>query len=129
MPVLLVCVPGLLALIDGAQGWAGALRRGFVFGLCHHMLGLYWITEAILIESARYWWLVPLAVPALSALLALFIAAALRRARLAPPGWRRVLLFGGLWTWPTWRGNSSAPGFPWNPWGSVWAIPGRSGTC
>ncbi len=23
MPVLLVCVPGLLALIDGAQGWAG----------------------------------------------------------------------------------------------------------
>ena len=74
IPVLLLCVPGLLALIGGAQTWMGALRRGFVFGLCHHILGLYWITEAILIEAARYWWLVPLAVPALSALLALFIA-------------------------------------------------------
>ncbi len=127
VPVLLVCVPGLLALIDGAQGWAGALRRGFVFGLCHHILGLYWITEAILIESARYWWLVPLAVPALSALLALFIAVACAGARLATPGYRRVLLLGGLWTLADLARQFIGTGFPWNPWGSIWAIPGPVG--
>ncbi len=127
VPVLLVCVPGLLALIDGAKGWPGALRRGFVFGLCHHVLGLYWITEAILIESARYWWLVPLAVPALSALLALFIAVACAGCRLASPGWHRVMLFGGLWTLADLARQFIGTGFPWNPWGSVWAIPGLPG--
>ena len=127
IPVLLVCVPGLLALVDSAQGWAGALRRGFVFGLFHHMLGLYWITEAILIESARYWWLVPLAVPALSALLALFIAVACAGARLAVPGWHRVLLLGGLWTLADLARQFIGTGFPWNPWGSVWALPGVAG--
>ena len=127
IPVLLVCVPGLVALIDGAGGFPGALRRGFVFGLCHHILGLYWITEAILIEAARYWWLVPLAVPALSALLALFIAAACAGARLAPPGYRRVLLLAGLWTLADLARQFIGTGFPWNPWGSVWAIPGPVG--
>ena len=127
IPVLLISVPGLLALIDGARGWAGALRRGFFFGLCHHILGLYWITEAILIESARYWWLVPLAVPALSALMALFIAAACAGCRMAPPGWHRVMLFGGLWTLADLARQFIGTGFPWNPWGSVWTIPGAVG--
>ncbi len=127
IPVLLICVPALVALIDGAGRWAGALRRGFVFGLFHHMLGLYWITEAILIEAARYWWLVPLAVPALSALLALFIAAACAGARLAPPGYRRILLLGGLWVFADLARQFIGTGFPWNPWGSIWAIPGPVG--
>jgi apolipoprotein N-acyltransferase len=127
IPVLLICVPGLLALIDGAQGWAGAFRRGFVFGLCHHILGLYWITEAILIESARYWWLVPLAVPALSALLALFIAVACAGARMAVPGWRRVVLLAGLWVLADLARQFIGTGFPWNPWGSIWTIPGPVG--
>ena len=127
VPVLLLSVPGLLALVDGAPNWVGALRRGFFFGLAHHVLGLYWITEAILIEAARYWWLVPLAVPALSALLALFIAVPCAAARLALPGWHRVLLFGGLWTLADLARQFIGTGFPWNPWGSVWAIPGILG--
>ena len=125
--MLLVAVPGLLTLIDGARTWRVAARRGFWFGFAHHILGLYWITEAILIESARYWWLVPLAVPALSALLALFIAAACAGARMAAPGWRRVLLLGGLWTLLDLARQFIATGFPWNPWGSVWAVTGPIG--
>ena len=127
IPVLLLSVPGLLALVDAAPNWLGALRRGFFFGLAHHILGLYWITEAILIESARYWWLVPLAVPALSALLALFIAVPCAGARLAVPGWHRVLLLGGLWTLADLARQFIGTGFPWNPWGSVWTIPGHLG--
>ena len=56
----------LLKLIGSAGNAAIAFRRGWWFGFGHHLLGLYWITEAILIESARYWWFVPIAVPRVS---------------------------------------------------------------
>ena len=127
VPVLLLAVPGLLVLIGSARGPLGAVRRGFWFGFGHHVCGLYWITEAILLESARLWWLVPLAVPALSALLALFIAIPCGMARLAPAGWRRVLLLGGAWTLFDLARQFVGTGFPWNPFGSVWAIPGPVG--
>lgn len=127
IPVLLLAVPGLLALIDGAPGAWGAARRGFFFGLGHHVVGLYWITEAILLESARYWWLVPLAVPALSAVLAVFIAVPCAVARAAPAGARRVLLLAGAWVLADLARQYVGTGFPWNPWGSVWAIPGGFG--
>lgn len=127
LPVLLLAVPGLLALIDGTRGMAGAFRRGFLFGLGHHVFGLYWITEAIMLEAARYWWLVPFAVPALSALLALFIGAPCAIARRAPPGWRRVVTLAGAWTLFDLARQYVGTGFPWNPWGSVWAFPGVPG--
>ncbi len=127
IPVLLLAVPGLLMLIDGSRGPWGAARRGFWFGLGHHIFGLYWITEAILLESARYWWLVPFAVPALAALLALFIAAPCALARMAPAGWRRALMLACAWTLFDLARQYVGTGFPWNPWGSVWAIPGEAG--
>ena len=51
IPVLLLAIPGLLALISVAPSWRVAARRGWWFGFGHHLLGLYWITEAILIED------------------------------------------------------------------------------
>jgi apolipoprotein N-acyltransferase len=127
VPVLLISVPGLLALIDGARGPGVAARRGWWFGFGHHLFGLYWITEAILIEAARFWWFVPIAVPALSAVLALFIALPAALARVAGPGWRRVLALAGAWVLADIARQFVATGFPWNPWGSAWAIPGAVG--
>lgn len=127
VPVLWLAVPGLLALLGRQGGGWGAFRVGFWFGLGHHMVGLYWITEAILIESARYWWLVPLAVPALAAVLALFIAASCALAWRFPAGWRRVAGLVGAWGLAELARQFVATGFPWNPWGSVWAVPGLLG--
>ncbi len=127
IPVLLIAVPGLLALIDGSRNWAVALRRGFWFGFGHHLLGLYWVTEAILYEAARYWWFVPLAVPALAATLALFIAVACATARLAVPGWPRAVALAGAWVLLDLARQFVLTGFPWNLWGSVWELPGVAG--
>jgi apolipoprotein N-acyltransferase len=127
VPVLLVTVPALLAMVAARPGWRGAFAAGFWFGLGHHMVGLYWITEAIMFEAARFWWLVPVAVPALSAVLAAFIAVPCAVARLSPPGWPRVLVFAGTWVLAELVRQFLATGFPWNPWGSVWAIPGPVG--
>ena len=127
IPVLLISVPGLLALIDGARnGWV-ALRRGWWFGFGHHLLGLYWVTEAILYEAARYWWFVPIAVPALAATLAVFIGLACALARLATPGWPRALALAGAWVLMDLARQFVLTGFPWNLWGSVWELPGVAG--
>ncbi|MEO9191782.1 MAG: apolipoprotein N-acyltransferase, partial [Acetobacteraceae bacterium] len=127
VPVLLLAVPVLLLLIEGARTPWVAIRRGWWFGFGLYLIGLYWITEAILIESARLWWCVPFAVPALSALLAAFIAAAAGVASLARPSWPRLLTLAGAWVLADLARQFVGTGFPWNLWGSVWELPGQLG--
>ncbi|HEY1933879.1 MAG TPA: apolipoprotein N-acyltransferase [Acetobacteraceae bacterium] len=127
VPVLLLAFPGLLALLDGAPRPSVAAWRGWWFGFGLNLVGLYWITEAILVDAAQYWWLVPLAVPAVSAIMALFIAAATSVARLARPGWPRALALAGGWVLADIAREFVGTGFPWNPLGSVWEFPGRVG--
>ena len=85
VPALLVAFPVLMVLIRASAGPRAAARRGWWFGFGLHLVGLYWITEAILIEAARFWWFVPIAVPALAAVLSLFIALPAAIARRAAP--------------------------------------------
>jgi len=127
LPTLLIAVPGLLLLIDASRGPAVASRRGWWFGFGLHLVGLYWVTEAILIEAARFWWFVPIAVPALSATLALFIAPAAALARCARAGWPRSLALAGAWVLGDLARQFVLTGFPWNLWGSDWEFPGRLG--
>ena len=127
LPVLLVAIPGLIRLIDAARTPLVALRRGWWFGVGFHVIGLYWITEAILIEAARYWWLIPLAVPSLAAVLAIFVGLAAMAARLTDPGWRRAMALAGAWTLLDMARQFVLTGFPWNPLGSVLALPGYAG--
>ena len=126
--MLFLVIPGLLLLLRDSGSLRAAGWLGFWFGFAHHVIGLFWITDAILIEAARYWWLVPFAVPGVAAVLALFIAAPCVTACLVPAGWGRVLVFAGAWTLADLARQFVATGFPWNPWGSVWAVPGPVGT-
>ena len=127
LPLLLMCVPVLLTLLNAASRPLAAARRGWWFGFGFNVVGLYWITEAILFEAARFWWLVPLAVPALAAVLAAFVAVAAWAARWARPGGHRVLALGGAWVLADLARQFVASGFPWNPLGSVWEFPGLAG--
>ncbi len=127
IPVLLVCIPCLLSALSASAGTWTAFRRGWWFGFGLNLIGLYWITEAILIEAERYWWLVPLAVPALSAVMAVFVGAATAVAWHARAGWPRAFALAGAWTLTDLARQFIATGFPWNPMGSVWAMPGWAG--
>src|SRR6478609_6693367 len=123
IPVLLLTIPALVTRIGTAGGPRAAARCGWWFGLGLHVAGLYWLTDAILFEAARFWWVVPFAVPAVAAVLAVFIAIPCAIARLAAPGWRRVLTLAGTWTLLDLARQFALSGFPWNPLGSVWGLP------
>jgi apolipoprotein N-acyltransferase len=126
-PLLAVSIPGLLALIDGATSWRAALRRGLAFGTAHHLVGLYWITSAVLVEAADFWWAVPIAVPLLAAVLAMFIALPCAAARLVPAGWPRACMLAGAWVLGDIARQFVLTGFPWNPLGSAIEMPGVLG--
>ncbi|MBR0673616.1 apolipoprotein N-acyltransferase [Neoroseomonas soli] len=122
VPVLLLAIPGLLVLVGAAGTWKRAFWIGFVWGWGHFAAGLYWITHAILTEVERFWWLVPIAVPALALPLALFVAGPAALAWKARAGWPRVLVFGGAWVLFEMLRGWAFTGFPWNLLGTVWAF-------
>ncbi len=122
VPALLVAVPGLLWLLGRAPGWRQAALLGFLWAWAHHVAGVYWVTSAILKDVAHFWWLVPLAAPALAVPMALFAVPAAVLAWWLPPGWRRVLGFAAAFVAGELLRGWAFTGFPWNLVGSVWAF-------
>ncbi len=95
-PVLFVTFPLLVWLIDGATAmrWGGA-AAGFVigwwFGFGYFVAGLYWIGYAFLVDAKTFGWLLPVAVTALPAGLAVFTGLGVALARvLWTPGPLRI---------------------------------------
>ncbi|MDJ0386868.1 apolipoprotein N-acyltransferase [Roseomonas sp. E05] len=122
VPVLLLAIPGLLALLEGAASWRRAALLGFAWGWGHHIVGLYWISHALLTDPWRWGWLVPIAVPGLALPMAAYVAAAAAVAWRARPGWRRWLALAGAWVVMEWLRGLLFTGFPWNLMGTVWAF-------
>ncbi|MBX9701501.1 MAG: apolipoprotein N-acyltransferase, partial [Acetobacteraceae bacterium] len=122
VPVLLLAIPGLLALLGAAAGWRRAAAIGFAWGWGHHLAGIYWVTHAVLVDAATWWWLVPLAAPALALPLAAFVVPPALVAWALPPGWPRLLGFAGAWTLAELARGVLFTGFPWNLLGTVWAF-------
>lgn len=122
VPVLLLGFPGLVALAAAARDWKRAAWIGFAWGWGHHLAGIYWVTYAILTDAAHFWWLVPIATPALAVPLALFCVPPALVARALPSGWPRILGFAGAWVAMEMLRGVAFTGFPWNLIGTVWAF-------
>jgi apolipoprotein N-acyltransferase len=122
VPVLLLAVPGLLALLNGAGTTRRAALVGFAWGWGHHVAGLYWISHALLTDPWRWGWLVPVAVPGLALPMAAYVALVAAVAWQARPGWPRWLALAAAWTLAEWLRGLLFTGFPWNAIGTVWAF-------
>ncbi|MCU0944350.1 MAG: apolipoprotein N-acyltransferase [Rubritepida sp.] len=122
LPVLLLTVPGFLALAWGADGWRAAVWRGVAFGFGFHVAGLYWLTHALFTDIGRWFWLVPLAAPGVALPLALFSALPALAAWRAGPGWPGLLAFAGAWVLAEMLRGVLFTGFPWNLLGTAWAF-------
>ncbi len=118
VPVLFVSFTGLVWLIDGTDGTprAGlkALIVGGGFGFAYFAGGLYWITNALLVDAAAHGWLAPFAVAGLSLYFAVYPALACWAASRVRSGVPRVLVLGVAWAVAEWLRGSLLTGFPWN---------------
>lgn len=128
-PVLFVTFPLLIWLIDGAAAgkWRGvpaAAMSGYWFGLGYFVPGLYWISNAFLVDAQTFAWLMPFAILGLPAYLALFPALGFALARLI---WTkdasRVLALAIALTMTEWLRGHLFTGFPWNAFGYALSEP------
>ena len=122
VPVLLLALPALAVMAAAAPSARRAAWVGLAWGWGFHIAGLHWLTNAILTEAERYWWLVPVAVPALALPLGAFTILPALAVRLAAPGWPRALAFAAAWTAAELLRGVLFTGFPWNLLGTVWAF-------
>ncbi len=120
---LVAAFSGLMWLIESESSALSAFWAGWWFGFGYFVFGLYWIANALLTKPEEFGWLAPIAVVALSALMALFPAAAAVATRLGRrSGVGGVLIFAAAWTFFEWVRSWAFSGFPWNLIGSVWTF-------
>jgi apolipoprotein N-acyltransferase len=128
-PLLFVTFPLLVWLIDGAAAarWHGAAAGfliGWWFGFGYFIAGLYWVGYAFLVDAKTFGWLLPVAVTALPAGLAVFTGLGVALARvLWTPGALRVLTLAAALTTSEWLRGHVLTGFPWNAFGYALTAP------
>lgn len=123
LPALFLAFPGLIWLLDGADSRRVSFGVGWMFGTGYFAAGLYWVSNALLVDAARFAWLIPFAVIGLSLGLGLFIGLTTLAARaLWSTGVGRVFAFAVSWTFFEWARGTVLTGFPWNPIGNVWVV-------
>ncbi len=123
-PILFVTMPILVWLIDGTTGPvdAGIVQRlmpaariGWLFGFGYFLAGLWWLGMAFLVDGDEFIWMLPFAVVALPAGLALFwgLGAAIARIFWAD-GWRRIIALSAGLSLVEYLRGTVLTGFPWN---------------
>ncbi len=122
-PIMFLTFPVAVWLIDGSAagrlgGIFAAASAGWFFGFGYFLAGLYWIGHAFLVDAKTFGWLLPFAVTALPAGLAIFTAFgfALARAMWAR-GAVRILAFAAALLVAEWLRGHILSGFPWNAYG------------
>jgi apolipoprotein N-acyltransferase len=122
-PVPFLTFPILVWLVDGAAagrlgGVPAAATAGWWFGFGYFLAGLYWVGHAFLVDAQTFGWLLPFAVIALPAGMAVYTALGLALARLIwTRGASRVLALAVALTLAEWLRGHLFSGFPWSTYG------------
>lgn len=126
-------LPGLLGYglfmcaveTTGPKALRSAFFRGWLAGLGYFAIGVWWITEAFLVDAAAHGWMAPFALLLMAGGLSLFwgLAGLLYRAADVGGPWR-VLVFAGCVALMEWVRSHIFTGFPWNLPGETWRAGG-----
>jgi apolipoprotein N-acyltransferase len=114
-PLLVLGLSGLLLLIDDRRPPLASFSAGWWWGFGHFILAFYWIAESLLVDAARFGWMIPPIIGGLAGGMALFIAlAALATRWLRLRGPAKVVAFAGFWVIGEWLRGHLLSGFPWD---------------
>ena len=122
LPLAIVAFSGLYLLLTKAENLKQSFWLGWSFGFAHHVVGLYWISNALLTDPERFGWMIPFAISLIPAALAIYIglvAVAFKRWFQPQTG---IFLFATLWVIGEWFRAYLFTGFPWNLMGYAWNI-------
>ncbi len=123
-PILLVSFPALYQLLMATQSYRALFIRGFLFSLFYHVVGLYWIGNALLVNGWQFAWAYPLAIFGFPAYLSLYnglLAMAFKPLRREQKTQWNILTFAVLWWLSEIARGTLFTGFPWSMIGYTWA--------
>lgn len=114
-PLVVPAYGGLFWLLARAQTRRQSALCGFFWGWGFYISGLYWFVIALMTDPDKFAWLIPFALFALTAVIALYQAVFgalyfhVRRQEIAG-----AFLFAALWTLVEYARGHLFTGFPWN---------------
>ena len=115
LPLGFLSITGLLILIDIAKSNSRAFFYAFAFAFGHHVTGLYWISNSLLVDADRFAWLIPFAISLIPAYLSIYIGSiSYCTKRLKYKGLAKIFFFSGIWVMAEIIRSKAFTGFPWN---------------
>ena len=113
-PLLWICFPVLVWLVQSAETMKRAAITGWCFAFGFLVLGLYWIAASMFVDIGHFWWAVPLSVAGLPLFFALDYAVMTTLAwKIGMRGAPGCVLFALCWFVGEYARGHLFTGFPW----------------
>ena len=117
---------GLIYLMKIERGILKVFLLGWIYGVGHFGVSLFWIGNAFLVDASRYGWLAPIAVFCMAMFLGLFSGTAVSLThiicnRLKSSTAGIVFVLAIIWICAEWVRGWIFTGFPWNLIATIWA--------
>ena len=121
--VLWATLPFFYLVLTEAVNRKQAFLRGWLFGLGFFLGGLFWITNALFVDLAAWWWIIPFALLGIPVLLSFYtglLGVAVFQVLKYTGRAGGVFAFAALWCVAEYLRGILFTGFPWNLSGYVW---------
>jgi apolipoprotein N-acyltransferase len=121
-PLLWVCLPALIFLLQGCRSKKQAFVTGWSFAFGFLAFSLYWIAASMLVDFKTFWWAIPLSIAVLPACFAIYngILATIAWC-IGLEGVTGAVAFGLMWFLADEARGRAFSGFPWNLLGYSWS--------
>lgn len=114
-PVLVWLIDGINERVNGLKKYSLIALTGWSFGFGYFVFGLWWLSSAMFVDFASYYWAIPFAIFGLPAFLALYYGlAAVVAAILNWNSYGRIVTLSLTFGLAEWLRGVAFTGFPWN---------------